>query len=63
MAQESRGPTHNNQTSPFQLLDKKSLFAAIHSDFNSLKSGLLRLTGQPNSLKGSAAKVKDGVTP
>jgi hypothetical protein len=37
------------------------MFAAKHSDFNSLKSGLLLLTGQPNSQKGSAAKVKDGI--
>jgi hypothetical protein len=37
------------------------MFAAMHSDINSLKSGLLRLIGQTNSQKGRAAKVKDGI--
>jgi hypothetical protein len=41
---------------------KESLFATLHLDFNSLKSGLLRLTGQPNSQK-SREKVKDGIIP
>jgi hypothetical protein len=40
-----------------QLLNRKSMFAVLHSDINSLKSGHLHLTGQ---LKGRAAKVKDG---
>jgi hypothetical protein len=37
------------------------MFAALHSDINSLKSGLLHLTDQPNSQKGRSAKVKDGI--
>jgi len=34
--------------------------SSLHLDFNYLKSGLLHLTGQPNSKKGRA-KVKDGI--
>jgi hypothetical protein len=34
------------------------MFAALHSDINPLKSGLLHLTGQ---LKGRSAKYKDGI--
>jgi hypothetical protein len=37
------------------------MFAALHSDINSLKSGLLHLIGHPNSQKGRSAKVKDGI--
>jgi hypothetical protein len=37
------------------------MFAALHSDPNDLKSGLFHLTGQPNSKKHIAAKVKDGI--
>jgi hypothetical protein len=37
------------------------MFAALHSDINSLKSGLFHLTNQTNSQKGRAAKVKDGI--
>jgi hypothetical protein len=37
------------------------MFAVLHSDINSLKSGLLHLTGQPYCKKGSSAKVKDGI--
>jgi hypothetical protein len=37
------------------------MFAALHSDFNSLKYGLLHLTGQLNCRKGRLAKVKDGI--
>jgi hypothetical protein len=40
------------------VLNKKSMFAAL---FNSIKSGLLHLTGQPNLPKGRGAKVKDGI--
>jgi hypothetical protein len=40
-----------------QNLNRKSLFAALHLDINSPKSGLLYLTGQ---LKSRTAKVKDG---
>jgi hypothetical protein len=47
----------------FQLFNNKSLFAALHLDINSLKFGLLHLTGQSNSQKGRAAKVKDGTIP
>jgi hypothetical protein len=34
------------------------MFAARHSDINSLKYGLLHLTGQSNSQKGKSAKAK-----
>jgi hypothetical protein len=37
------------------------MFAVLHSDINSLKSGLLHLTGQPNSPKCRETKVKDGI--
>jgi hypothetical protein len=33
----------------------------LHAVFNSLKSGLFHLTGQPNSQQGRSAKVKDGI--
>ncbi len=36
------------------------MFAALHLDINSLKSGLLHLTGQPYYKKSRPAKVKDG---
>jgi hypothetical protein len=45
----------------FQLLDRKSMFMALYSVINSLKSGLFHLTGQSNSQKGGKAKVKDGI--
>jgi hypothetical protein len=45
----------------FQLLNRKSMFAVLHSDINSLKSGLLHLTSQPYCKKGISAKVKDGI--
>ncbi len=45
----------------FQLIDRKSKFAALHSDINGFKSGLLHSTGQPNSQKGRATKVNDGI--
>jgi hypothetical protein len=32
----------------FQLLNRKSMFAAMHPKINSLQSGLFHLTGQPN---------------
>jgi hypothetical protein len=35
------------------------MFAALHSDVNSLKSGLLHLSGQPYYKKGRSASVKD----
>jgi hypothetical protein len=37
------------------------MFAVLHSDINSLKSGLLHLTGQPQCKKSRLAKVKDGI--
>ncbi len=37
------------------------MFAILHSDINSLKSGLLHLTSQPHCEKCSTAKVKDGI--
>jgi hypothetical protein len=36
------------------------MFAVLHSDINSPKSGLLHLTGQPYCKKSRSAKVKDG---
>jgi hypothetical protein len=37
------------------------MFAVMHSDVNSLKSGLLPSTGQPYCKKGRLAKVEDGI--
>jgi hypothetical protein len=37
------------------------MFAVLHSDIKSLKSGLLHLTGQPYCKKNRLAKVKDGI--
>ncbi len=37
------------------------MFAALHSDMNSLKSGLFHLAGQTNSQNGREEKVKDGI--
>ncbi len=37
------------------------MFAVLQSDINSLKSGLLHLTGQPYCKKSISAKVKDGI--
>ncbi len=37
------------------------MFAVLHSDINSLKSGLLHFTGQPNCKNCRSAKVKDGI--
>jgi len=45
----------------FKLLNRQSMFAALHSDINSLKSGLLHLTGKPYCKKGRSVKVKDGI--
>ena len=41
--------------------NRRSMFAALHLDINSLKYGLLHLTGQPYCKKGRSAKVKDGI--
>jgi hypothetical protein len=45
----------------FQLLNRKSVFAILHSNVNSFKSGVLHLTFQPYFKKGTPAKVKDGI--
>ena len=45
----------------FLHLNRKSMFAGIHSMFYSPKSSLLHLTGQPYCKKGRLAKVKDGI--
>jgi hypothetical protein len=45
----------------FPFHKRKSIFAALHSDINSLKPGLLYLTGQPYCKKSRLAKVKDGI--
>jgi hypothetical protein len=45
----------------FQLLNRKSMFAVLHSGSNSLKSGRLQLTGKPYCKKHTSAKVKDGI--
>jgi len=45
----------------FQNLNRKSMFAALHSDSNSLKTGLLYLTVQPYCKKGRSEIVKDGI--
>ncbi len=37
------------------------MFAVLHSDINSLKSGLLHLTGKPYWKNNRSAKVKDGI--
>jgi hypothetical protein len=37
------------------------MFAELHSEINSLKSGLLHLTGQPYCKKSRSVKVKDGI--
>jgi hypothetical protein len=37
------------------------MFAVLHSDINSLKSGLLHLTSQPYCKKSRSAQVKDGI--
>jgi len=45
----------------FPFHGRKSMFAVLHSDINSLKSGLLHLTSQPYCKKSRSAKVKDGI--
>ncbi len=37
------------------------MFAVLHSDINSHKSGFLHLTSQPYCKKCRSAKVKDGI--
>ncbi len=45
----------------FPFHKRKLMFAVLHSDINSLKSGLLHLTGQPYCKKSRSEKVKDGI--
>ena len=45
----------------FPFHKRKSMFAVLHSDINSLKSGLLYLTSLPYCQKSRSAKVKDGI--
>jgi hypothetical protein len=45
----------------FPFHKRKSMIAVLHSDINSLMSGLLYLTGQPCCKKSRSAKVKDGI--
>ncbi len=45
----------------FPFHKRKSVFAVLQSDINSLKSGLLHLTGQPYCKTSMPAKVKDGI--
>jgi len=44
-----------------QRLKRKSMFAELHSDINSLKSSPLHLTSQSYCKKDRSAKVKDGI--
>jgi hypothetical protein len=37
------------------------MFALLHKDINSHKSGLLHLTDRPYCQKGRSAEVKDGI--
>ncbi len=37
------------------------MFAALHSDINSIKSGLRHCTGQPYCKNYKSAKYKDGI--
>jgi hypothetical protein len=37
------------------------MFAVLHWDINTLKTGLLHLTSQTYCKKGKSAKVKDGI--
>jgi hypothetical protein len=37
------------------------MFAVMHSDIKSFKSGLLLLTGQPYCKRVDSVKVKDGI--
>jgi hypothetical protein len=44
-----------------QNLNSETMLAVLHSDINSLKSGLLHLTGHPYFKNSRSAKVKDGI--
>jgi hypothetical protein len=45
----------------FPFHKRKSMFAVLHSDIRSVKSGLVHLTGQPYCKESRSAKVKDGI--
>jgi hypothetical protein len=45
----------------FKLFNRKSMFAVLHSDINSLMSGLLHITGQPYCKNCRSAKFKDEI--
>ncbi len=45
----------------FPFNNRKSMFEALHSDINPLKSGLLHFISQPYCKKSRSAKVKDGI--
>ncbi len=45
----------------FQFHNKKYMFAVLHSDINSLKSGLLYLIGHSYCKNCRSAKVKDEI--
>jgi hypothetical protein len=45
----------------FPFHKRKSMFAVLHSDINSLKYGLLLLNSQPYCKKSRSAKVKAGI--
>jgi len=45
----------------FPFHKRKSMFAELHSDIKSPKSGPLHLTGQPYCKKSRSAKVRDGI--
>ncbi len=45
----------------FPFHKRKSMFAVLPSDINTLKSGLLHFTGHSNCKKSRSAKGKDGI--
>jgi hypothetical protein len=45
----------------FQLLNRKSMFAVLHSVISSFESSSLHLSVQPYCKKSRSAKVKDGI--
>jgi len=45
----------------FKPFNMKLMYAVLHSDINSLKSGLLHLTSQPYCEKCISSKVKEGI--
>jgi hypothetical protein len=45
----------------FQFQNRKSMFAVLHSNINSLKYGLFHFSGQPYGENCRSAKVKDEI--